>query len=181
MPSSARCGGVHQPPGQRQRKPAQNVSQTSPDWKFPQGHRVSVPDRREGQPTIPRRRQEVCACADRPAEAFFLFGPCTARFSFGKTKREMGGALGQACNPAGFPVRWDGPQQRKRTAFRRSKHPLMPWDGLSDTHPSAGASPHGCRSGWTRCPHGPASPVWSEGPRRSPGGGRRRNDATCGA
>ena len=103
MPSSARCGGVHQPPGQRQRKPAQNVSQTSPDWKFPQGHRVSVPDRREGQPTIPRRRQEVCACADRPAEAFFLFGPCTARFSFGKTKREMGGASAQPSAWLSFP------------------------------------------------------------------------------
>ena len=60
---------------------------------FPQGPGDSVPDRRKGQPTFPRRRQEGCACADRPAEAFFLFGPCTARFSFGKTKREMGGAL----------------------------------------------------------------------------------------
>ena len=79
--------------GQRQRKSAQNVSQTSPGWRFPQGQRVSVPDFYKGVPTIPRRRQEVCACADRPAEAFFLFGPCTARFSFGKTKREMGGAL----------------------------------------------------------------------------------------
>ena len=83
----------HQPPGQRQRKSAQPVSQTSPGWRFPQGPGVSVPDYRKEQPTFPRRRQEVCACADRPAEAFFLFGPCTARFSFGKTKREMGGAL----------------------------------------------------------------------------------------
>ena len=79
--------------GQRQRKAAQDVSLTSPGKRSPQGQRVSVPDCRKGQPAIPRRRQEVCACADRPAEAFFLFGPCTARFSFGKTKREMGGAL----------------------------------------------------------------------------------------
>ena len=79
--------------GQRQRKEKQDVSRTSPDWKFPQGKRVSVSDYCAGQPAIPRRRQEVCAGADRPAEAFFLFGPCTARFSFGKTKREMGGAL----------------------------------------------------------------------------------------
>ena len=79
--------------GQRQRKETQDVSQTSPGQRSPQGQRVSVPDRRAGQPAIPRRRQEVSACADRPAEAFFLFGPCTARFSFGKTKREMGGAL----------------------------------------------------------------------------------------
>ena len=94
----------HQPPGQRQRKAAQDVSQTSPGWRFPQGQRVSVPDCRKGQPAIPRRRQEVCACADRPAEAFFLFGPCTARFSFGKTKREMGGASAQPSawlNPPG--------------------------------------------------------------------------------
>ena len=72
--------------GQRQRKETQDVSQTSPGQRSPQGQRVSVPDRRAGQPAIPRRRQEVSACADRPAEAFFLFGPCTARFSFGKTK-----------------------------------------------------------------------------------------------
>ena len=79
--------------GQRQRKSAQHVSQPSPGQRFPQGPGVSVPDRRAGPPTFPRRRKEVCAGADRPAEAFFLFGPCTARFSFGKTKREMGGAL----------------------------------------------------------------------------------------
>ena len=81
--------------GQRQRKTAQDVSRTSPGQRSPQGQLVSVPDRRAGQPAIPRRRQEVSACADRPAEAFFLFGPCTARFSFGKTKREMGGASAQ--------------------------------------------------------------------------------------
>ena len=37
-------------------------------------------------------------------KAFFLFGPCTARFSFGKTKREMGGASAQPSawlNPPG--------------------------------------------------------------------------------
>ena len=79
--------------GQRQRKSAQRVSQTSPGQRIPQGQRVSVPDCRAGPPTIPRRRQEVCACADRPAEAFFSFGPCTARFLFGKTEKKMGGAL----------------------------------------------------------------------------------------
>ena len=75
----------HQPPSQRQRKAAQGVSQTSPGPKSPQGQRVSVSDYRKGPPAIPCRRQEGCACADRPAVAFFLFGPCTARFSFGKT------------------------------------------------------------------------------------------------
>ena len=71
----------HQPPGQRQRKSAQDVSQTSPGWRFPQGQRVSVPDCRAGPPTIPRRRQEVCACADRPAEHFF-FSTGRGAFSF---------------------------------------------------------------------------------------------------
>ena len=80
---------------ERQRGERLRVSQTSPGQRSPQGRRVSGPDFYKGAPTIPRRRQEVCACADRPAEAFFLFGPCTARFSFGKTKREMGGASAQ--------------------------------------------------------------------------------------
>ena len=78
---------------ERQRGERLRVSQTSPGQRSPQGRRVSGPDFYKGAPAIPRRRLEVCACADRPAEAFFLFGPCTARFSFGKTKREMGGAL----------------------------------------------------------------------------------------
>ena len=45
--------------GQRQRKSAQIVSQTSPGQRFPQGQRVSVPDCRKGVPAFPRRRQEV--------------------------------------------------------------------------------------------------------------------------
>ena len=94
----------HQPPSQRQRKAAQGVSQTSPGPKSPQGQRVSVSDYRKGPPAIPRRRQEGCACADRPAVAFFLFEPCTARFSFGKTKREMGGASPLDKPPAGAGI-----------------------------------------------------------------------------
>ena len=87
--------------GQRQRKEEQRVSPTSPGRRFPQGLGVSVPDFYKGVPAFPRRRQEVCAGADRPAEAFFLFGPCTARFSFGKTKR--------------------GPRRAPRGGERRSK------------------------------------------------------------
>ena len=71
----------HQPPGQRQRKEKLDVSQTSPGWRFPQGPGVSVPDCRKEQPTFPRRRQEVCACADRPAEHFF-FSTGRGAFSF---------------------------------------------------------------------------------------------------
>lgn len=59
--------------------------------------------------------------------------------------------------------------------------PFKPLDGLSDTRLSAAASPHGCRSGWTRCPRGPASPEWTAGPRRFPAGGRQRSGAACGA
>ena len=102
--------------GQRQRKEKLDVSQTSPGQRFPQGPDVSAPDFYKEVPAFPRRRQEVCAGADRPAEAFFLFGPCTARFSFGKTKREMGGALGQAGNPAEFRVQWDAPPPRRSSA-----------------------------------------------------------------
>ena len=54
---------------------------TSPGKRFPQGQRVSVPDCREGLPTFPRRRQEVCAGADRPAEHFF-FSTGRGAFSF---------------------------------------------------------------------------------------------------
>ena len=54
---------------------------TSPGWRFPQGPGVSVPDCRKGPSTIPRRRQEVCACADRPAEHVF-FSTGRGAFSF---------------------------------------------------------------------------------------------------
>ena len=71
----------HQPLDQRQRKETQDVSQTSPGQRIPQGQRVSVPDFYKGVPTFPRRRQEVCACADRPAEHFF-FSTGRGAFSF---------------------------------------------------------------------------------------------------
>ena len=67
--------------GQRQRKAAQDVSLTSPGRRFPQGPGVSVPDFCKGVPAIPRRRQEVCAGADRPAEHFF-FSTGRGAFSF---------------------------------------------------------------------------------------------------
>ena len=66
---------------ERQRGGRMRVSQTSPGWRFPQGQCVSVPDCRKGSPAIPRRRQEVCACADRPAEHFF-FSTGRGAFSF---------------------------------------------------------------------------------------------------
>ena len=90
--------------GQRQRKEEQQVSRNSPGWRFPQGQRVPVPDCRKGLPAFPRRRQEVCACADRPAETFFLFlrlrrptrrnifsfPPGAAHFLFDVSKRKWG-------------------------------------------------------------------------------------------
>ena len=123
--------------GQRQRKSAQNVSQTSPGQRFPQGSGVSVPDRREGPPTFPRRRQEVCACADRPAE-HFSFPPGAAHFlldvsKWGPRRAPRGGERRSAqahgvgaevplgCKGAGAvfalgppprPARWGEPEQR---------------------------------------------------------------------
>ena len=67
--------------GQRQRKEKQDVSQTSPGQRSPQGPGVSVSDFYKEVPTFPRRRQEVCACADRPAEHFF-FSTGRGAFSF---------------------------------------------------------------------------------------------------
>ena len=64
---------------QRQRRSAQRVSGASPGRRVPQGQRVSVPDRRAGTPTFPRRRQEVRMYADRPAETFFLFHRAVAQ------------------------------------------------------------------------------------------------------
>ena len=54
---------------------------TSPGQRVPQGQGVSVPDFYKGVPAFPRRRQEVCACADRPAEHFF-FSTGRGAFSF---------------------------------------------------------------------------------------------------
>ena len=87
--------------GQRQRKSAQRVSQISTGQRVPQGPGVSVPDRRKGLPTIPRRRQEVCACADRPAEAPFSLPPGAAHFLFDVSMR--------------------GPRRAPRGGERRSK------------------------------------------------------------
>ena len=87
--------------GQRQRKSAQRVSQISPGQRVPQGPGVSVPDRRKGLPTIPRRRQEVCAGADRLAEA-----PCS---------------LPPGAAHSFFDVSMRGPRRAPRGGERRSK------------------------------------------------------------
>ena len=76
--------------GQRQRKEELDVSQTSPGQRFPQGSGVSVPDFYKGVPAIPRRRQEVCAGADRPADAFFLFHRARRILFLALPKREWG-------------------------------------------------------------------------------------------
>ena len=78
---------------QRQRKEKLDVSLTSPGQKIPQGQRVSVPDCRKGQSTFPRRRQEVCACADRPADALFLFHRARRILFLALPKREWGAHL----------------------------------------------------------------------------------------
>ena len=111
---------------QRQRRSAQRVSGASPGRRVSQGPCVSVPDCREGRPTFSRRRQEVRAGADRPAEAFFSLGPCNRAavggsaalrmrhtpcgygpFSFCQEQKENGGWNDPAIIMAGFPVQWD--------------------------------------------------------------------------
>ena len=131
---------------------------------------------------------------------FFLFHRARRILFLSRTKREWGAhprgtrPLREQASPwppdggphhsgrwitAPTPPRWG----QKKTDRPPAVHlfPLMPVDGLSDTRPSAGASPHGCRSGWTRCPRVPASPGWTAGLLRSPAGGRQRSGAGCGA
>ena len=83
------------------------VSPTSPGRRVPQGPGVSAPDCRTGLPTIPRRRQEGCVCADRPAETFFLFHRARRVF-FLMFQKENGGAL-PGCQHSRFRARWDAP------------------------------------------------------------------------
>ena len=76
LPLAVPCGNVSGS-GKRSRM----YPCTSPGQRVPQGQCVSVPDFYKGVPAFPRRRQEVCACADRPAEHFF-FSTGRGAFSF---------------------------------------------------------------------------------------------------
>ena len=76
LPLTLPCGRASGSENRRRVYPS-----TSPGQRFPQGPGVSVPDFYKGQPTFPRRRQEVCAGADRPAEHFF-FSTGRGAFSF---------------------------------------------------------------------------------------------------
>ena len=116
----------------RQRGGRLRVSPTSPGRRFSQGLGVSVPDFYTGQPTIPRRRQEVCACADRPAEAFFLLDRPRPVLFLPPCKKRMGGGMDQPSswlNPPGGrlpPLRrlrkkaplWGRGEKKRRPAFR---------------------------------------------------------------
>ena len=96
--------------GQRQRKEKLDVSQTSPGQRFPQGPDVSVPDFYKEVPAIPRRRQEVCAGADRPAEHFF-FSTGRGAFSFWRNQK----------GPPPRPARWGKEEQGSGRSFRRRR------------------------------------------------------------
>ena len=132
--------------GQRQRKEEQQVSRNSPGWRFPQGQRVSVPDCRKGLPAFPRRRQEVCACADRPAETFFSFPPGAAHFLFdvsmwGPRRAPRGGERRSKGAGAVFATGGNGAE---RTLRRRQwgAHPLR--EQIPPRPPPGGpASPKG--------------------------------------
>ena len=114
--------------GQRQRKEKLDVSQTSPGQRSPQGQRVSVPDCHAGPPTIPRRRQEVCAGADRPAEHFF-FSTGRGAFSFdvfmrGPRRAPRGGERRSKGAGAVFAA---GGNRAERTLRRRQWGAHPPW------------------------------------------------------
>ena len=155
----------------------------------PTNHRTRAAGIRHQACTAPRRARRTvpvnpqAPCTGARQSAFFSYTGRGAFSFWARPKREWGAHPPVETAPLREQPPWPlfSGRKRKRTAFRRSKRPLMPGDGPSDTHPSAAASPHGCRSGWTRCPHGPASPEWSAGPHRSPADGRRRSGAGCGA
>ena len=113
---------------ERQRGEPLKVSPTSPGWRFPQGPGVSVPDFCKGAPAFPRRRQEGRIYAARPAEAFFSFGPCTARFLFGKIEKKMGGALPSHHHGCHSSVQWDAPPVPPRNTESAPAHTLSRGD-----------------------------------------------------
>ena len=82
----------------------------SPGQRLPQGLGVSVPDFYKGVPTFPRRRQEVCAGADRPAEHFF-FSTGRGAFSFWRNQK----------GPPPRPARWGKEEQGSGRSFRRRR------------------------------------------------------------
>ena len=194
MPSSARCtGSCAERPAAAKRVGSRCDDHPNEVGTICHGTAVtgiaeddSVP---EGQPKsalAPIRRPPSRAeghCTGARQSAFFSYTGRGAFSFWARPKREWGAHPPVETAPLREQPPWPlfSGRKRKRTAFRRSKRPLMPGDGPSDTHPSAAASPHGCRSGWTRCPHGPASPGWTAGPRRFPAGGRQRSGAGCGA
>ena len=127
-------------------KSAQRVSGTSPGRRLPQGQRVSVPDCRAGQPTFPRRRQEVRAGADRPAETFFLFHRAvaqplaalppygcgiplagTAHLSPPKSRRKRRLAPTRVCGRSLFDVSNRGPRRAPRGGERRRSGGSETW------------------------------------------------------
>ena len=77
----APCCNSHQPPASGSENRRSMYPRLPRAKGFPQGPGVSVSDFYKEVPTFPRRRQEVCAGADRPAEHFF-FSTGRGAFSF---------------------------------------------------------------------------------------------------
>lgn len=90
MRASACCRNFHHPPGQRQQK---EKERTCSDRSAPSARSATGQQLQESQKA--QRPDQIGACTDRRAEGHctgarpsaFLFGPCTARFSFGKTDK----------------------------------------------------------------------------------------------
>ena len=90
MRASACCRNFHHPPGQRQQKEKERTcsGRSAPSARSATGQQLQESQKAQ-------RPDQIGACTDRRAEGHctgarpsaFLFGPCTARFSFGKTDK----------------------------------------------------------------------------------------------
>ena len=110
LPAAAHASSKN---SQRQRKEKQLNASTTPtqehhpprDGSIDLVEESSVP---EGKPKLaqaPIRRPPCARRATAPERAnAFLFGPCTARFSFGKTKEKWGVHPGWTSPPAGAGI-----------------------------------------------------------------------------
>ena len=124
--SEKRSSSMRQPPRRRRHHPPRDAS-------IDLVEESSVPEGQAKSALAPIRRPPCARRATAPERAnAFLFGPCTARFSFGKTKEKWGVHPGWTSPPAGADT--------TVAAVRRPLHacvhrPLPPSSGRSTSDP----------------------------------------------